>query len=86
MLMTSDDDLRKVRASVAAEIIQVMDRRKISPQQAQRLTGSQRPDFSRLRNGRLERFTLDRLVKILGLLDRDIEVSITYRARSQGEH
>jgi predicted XRE-type DNA-binding protein len=74
-------DLERVRATIAAEIIRTLDRRNISPQEAHRLTGSPRPDFSRLRNGRLERFTLDRMIKILGILDEDIEIILAFRVR-----
>lgn len=45
-------------------------------------------EFSRIRNARLERFTLDRMITILGKLDEDVEVNVTFRSRhraSQGE-
>ena len=61
---TANDDLERTRATLAEEIRRAMDRHKISPQVAHKLTGSPREDFSRLRNGRLERFTLDRMIKI----------------------
>ena len=40
-------------------------------------------EFSRIRNTQLGRFTLDRMIAILGKLDEDIEVSVTFRARKR---
>jgi hypothetical protein len=39
-------------------------------------------DLSRIRNAKLERFTLDRMITILGKLDRDVEVSISVASRT----
>jgi len=36
-------------------------------------------EFSRFRNARLERFTLDRMITILGKLDEDVEVNVIFR-------
>jgi predicted XRE-type DNA-binding protein len=39
-------------------------------------------DLSRIRNAKLERFTLDRMITILGKLDQDVEVSISVAPRT----
>ena len=83
---TANDDLERTRATLAEEIRRAMDRHKISPQVAHKLTGSPREDFSRLRNGRLERFTLDRMIKILGILDEGTQVSLIFRNRAENKH
>jgi predicted XRE-type DNA-binding protein len=41
-------------------------------------------EFSRIRKARLERFTLDRMISILGKLDEDVEVNVSFRPRPHG--
>jgi len=74
-------DLDQARAITAAKIIRIIDERKLSTRDAEKLTGVSYSEFSRIRNTRLGRFTLDRMIAILGKLDEDIEVSVTFRAR-----
>ena len=75
-------DLEQARAILAAKIIGVLDRRKLSVRAAEKLTGVGAAEFSRIRNARLERFTLDRLITILGKLDQDVEVSVSVHPRA----
>jgi predicted XRE-type DNA-binding protein len=74
-------DLEQARAILAARIIGVLDARKLSARAAEKLTGVAHTDLSRIRNARLERFTLDRMIGILGKLDDTIEVRIAIRRR-----
>ena len=74
-------DLEQARAILAAKIIDVLDGRKLTARAAEKLTGVAHTDLSRIRNAKLERFTLDRMITILGKLDRDIEVSIDVKSR-----
>ena len=75
--------LEQARAITAAKIIRVMDGRKLSTREAEKLTGVSHSEFSRIRNTQLGRFTLDRMIAILGKLDEDVEVSLTFKARKQ---
>ncbi len=76
-------DVEQARAMTAAKIIRIIDERKLSTREAERLTGVSYSEFSRIRNTQLGRFTLDRMIAILGKLDEDIEVSLTFRARKR---
>ena len=76
-------DLDQARAITAAEIIRIIDERKLSTRDAEKLTGVPYSEFSRIRNTQLGRFTLDRMIAILGKLDHEIEVSITFGARKR---
>ena len=58
----------------------ILDERGLSAREAERLTGVAHSEFSRIRNTQLRRFTLDRLIGILGKLDGEVEVSVTIRA------
>ena len=69
-------DLRQAKAIIAARIIAVLDRRKLTVRKAAEATGFAAADFSRIRNASLGRFTLDRLMKILATLDGRIRVTV----------
>ena len=79
----ANPDLKQARAIIAAEIIRVLDGRALSTREAEKLTGVSHSEFSRIRNARLERFTIDRMIAILGKLDEDIEVKVSFRPRSR---
>jgi predicted XRE-type DNA-binding protein len=68
-------------AILAAEIIRTLDEQKLSTREAEKLTGVGHSEFSRIRNARLGRFTLDRMIAILEKLDEDVEVSVIFRPR-----
>jgi predicted XRE-type DNA-binding protein len=73
--------VEQARAILAAEIIRTLDKNGLSTREAERLTGVAHSEFSRIRNARLERFTLDRMITILGKLDEDVEVNVTFSSR-----
>ena len=76
-----DAGLAQARAVTAAKIIRILDERGLSLRGAESLTGVAHSEFSRIRNTQLRRFTLDRLIGILGKLDRDVEMSVTFKSR-----
>jgi len=73
--------VEQTRAILAAKIIRTLDERGLSTREAERLTGVGHSEFSRIRNAKLERFTLDRMIAILGKLDEEVEVNVTFRTR-----
>ena len=73
--------LEQARATVCAKIIQVMDERGLSTRDAERLTGVSHTEFSRIRNAKLRRFTLDRIITMLGKLDEQVEISISFDSK-----
>jgi predicted XRE-type DNA-binding protein len=74
--------VEQARAILAAKIIRTLDERGLSTREAEKLTGVAHSEFSRIRNARLERFTLDRMIAILGRLDEDVEVNVTIQPRN----
>ena len=77
-----DAGLKQARAILAAKIIRILDERDLSTREAERVTGVSHSEFSRIRNGKLGRFSLDRIITILGKLDNNIEVNISFRPRT----
>jgi len=73
--------LEQCRAILAAEIIRAIDARGLSTREAERLTGVGHSEFSRIRNAKISRFSLDRMIAILGKLDEDVEVTISFQPR-----
>jgi predicted XRE-type DNA-binding protein len=73
--------LEQARAIIAAKIIRNLDARKLSTRDAEKITGVAHSEFSRIRNAQLRRFTLDRMIAILGKLDETIEVQVTFKTK-----
>ena len=76
--------LEQARAIIAAAIIRILDERELSTRAAEKLTGVSHSEFSRIRNAQLRRFTLDRMISILGKLDEDVEINVTFFPRQHG--
>lgn len=70
-------DAEQLRAILAAEIIHVLDEWELSVRKAEGLTGIAAADFSRIRQAKLSRFTIDRLITILNRLNQKVEVTVT---------
>lgn len=77
----AEPDLRQTKAILAAEIIKSVDEQGWTVRAAHEATGVPAADFSRLRNANLARFTIERLVNILGRLDREVEMSVAVKPR-----
>lgn len=76
-----DAEILQLKAILAAKIIAVLDEQKISVRRAQELTGFAAADFSRVRQAKVQRFTIDRLIGMLGKLNQDVELSVSVRPR-----
>jgi len=79
-------DLEQTRAMLAAKIIGVLDARELSVRAAESLTGVAASEFSRIRNVKLERFTIDRMITFLGKLDQDVELTVKVQPRRKRMH
>ena len=75
----SDADSEQLRAILAAKIIGILDDRGLSVRRAGALTGVPYSEFSRIRNAKLGRFTIDRLMTIINKLDHSIDVQVTIK-------
>lgn len=79
-----DASLRQFRAILAAEIIKTLDGEGLTVRDAEARTGIAAADFSRIRQVKLDRFTIDRLMRILDRLNRDVRVKISVAPRAGG--
>lgn len=76
-------NLEQLRAILAAKIVGVLDDRKLTIRGAQDLTGIAAADFSRIRQAKLDRFTVDRLMNILDRLGQEVEVEVRIHPRTE---
>ena len=74
--------MQQTKALLAAEIIGVLEEEGLSTRKAQERTGIAHADFARIRNARLDRFTIDRLMTVLNKLGKQVDVLIALRPRS----
>ncbi len=75
-------DTQQAKALLAAKIIGILDNGKLSTRQAQTRTGVDHADFVRIRNAQLSRFTIDRLITILGKLGQQVDVHVEVYPRA----
>lgn len=75
-------DLHQFRALLASAIIKALDADKLTVRAAEALTGIAAADFSRIRNVKLGRFTIDRLMMILDRLGQDVNVTLSVTRRT----
>ncbi len=76
-----DADVRQLKAILAAAIIKTLDRRSLSVRNAQRLTGIDAGDFSRVRNANFRRISVERLMAMLNRLGSRVNVKIKVHRR-----
>ena len=74
-------DVEQTKAILAAKIIGILDDEGLSTRKAQEKTGIDHADFARIRNAKLDRFTIDRLMTIVDRLGCQVEVRIRVRPR-----
>src|SRR5262245_13705396 len=76
-----DTSIHQAKGVVASRIIGTLTERNISTRKAGEMTGFAAADFSRVRSAAYRRFTLDRLIRMLGALDHSLEVCVTVQPR-----
>ncbi|MGD0184812.1 MAG: helix-turn-helix transcriptional regulator [Roseiarcus sp.] len=77
----ANPEVEQLKAILAAKIIGVLDSQELTVRRAHDLTGFAAADFSRVRQARLSRFTVDRLMAMLDKLGQDVEVTVTVQPR-----
>jgi predicted XRE-type DNA-binding protein len=65
-----------MRATAVYQISRIIDARKLRQVDVARLLGIKQPDVSAMLNGRLTKFTLERLLKFLTILGKDVEIVV----------
>src|SRR6266567_8365315 len=76
------DDLL-AKADLTAKIIGEIQRRRLTQSQAASLLGIDQPKVSALKQGKLSGFSIERLMRLLLVLGRDIEIAVKTKPRSR---
>ncbi len=74
----------RLKTTLHAEIIKVVEKRKLSQKEVGKLLDMQQPQVSKLLNGDLERTTADRLTRYLRRLGREVTVRTKNAAKQAG--
>lgn len=73
----------QLKAQLVREIRDILKGRRITQAKAADLLGLKQPDVSAIVNGRTEKFSIDRLLRCIRSLDR--EITITTRPKSRAK-
>ncbi len=74
-----------LKAHLSLEIYQIIKRRKLTQKQAGEILGIKQPHVSTLMRGRSGNFSVERLMKFLTALDRDVEITVRPKRRDKGQ-
>ncbi len=72
-------DVEQLKALLAAEIIKILNGENLTTRQAEARTRIPHSEFSRIRNVKLDRFTVDHLTVILNRLDQRVDFEVRVR-------
>jgi predicted XRE-type DNA-binding protein len=81
-LPNADEKLTKVRLAVT--INEILKKNRLRQKAAAKLLGLNQPKISALANYRLDGFSVERLLRFLNALDRDIEIVIRRKQANRG--
>jgi len=80
-----DAEAHLLKAELVSRIDEIIRRRRMTQAHAAKLLGISQPDVSRLLRGHFRDYSVERLLRLLTALGRDVEIVIRKpRARRQG--
>ena len=71
-----DADAHLLKAELVTRIDEIIRQRRLKQVEAAKLLGLSQPDVSRLLRGSFEEFSMERLLRLLTALGRDVEIVI----------
>jgi predicted XRE-type DNA-binding protein len=74
---------RKLRVELAMRLNELIGARRLTQVRAAELFGIPQPHISDLKNYKLSRFSSERLLRFVTLLDRDVEIVIRPKAKGR---
>lgn len=79
-----DADTHLLKAELVFQLDAIIRQRRLTQREAACLLGVSQPDVSRLLRGRFRDYSVERLLRLLTTLDRDVEIVIRRRKSSAG--
>jgi predicted XRE-type DNA-binding protein len=81
----ADADVHLLKAELVTRIDEIIRQRRLTQAEAAALLGLSQPDVSRLLRGRFRDYSVERLLRLLTALGRDVEIVIRKpRTRREG--
>lgn len=73
----------KAKAALAHQIASIVTHRHLTQVEAARVLGTGQPKVSELLAGRLDGFSIERLIRYLNALDRDVQIIVSPKPRNR---
>ena len=73
---------RLAKAELARKIAEIITNRRLNQNDAAQLLGVDQPKISNIMNGRLNGFSLERLIQFLNSLGKDVQIVVKQKPRS----
>ena len=75
----SDEEAEEelLKAELGVEIFRILEERELTQTEAAKILGVKQPEISRLKHGKFSYYSVERLMRFLNRLNRDIEIRIT---------
>lgn len=80
-----EPDEALAKAELAQKIVAILHERRLTQTDAAAILGIDQPKVSTLMRGRLSGFSIERLLRFLLLLGRDVEINVKPRPRSRSQ-
>ena len=74
-----------LKATLGFEVFQIIEKRKLTQAEAAEILGVKQPEISRLKNGKFNHYSVERLFTFLTHLNCDIEIRIIPTENVMGE-
>jgi predicted XRE-type DNA-binding protein len=78
-----DASERRLRTQLAMRLNELLAERRLTQARTAEMLGIPQPHVSELKNYKLRRFSSERLLRFMTLLDRDVEIVIRPKARGR---
>ena len=74
----SDEEAEEelLKAELGVEIFRILEERELTQTEAAKILGVKQPEISRLKHGKFSYYSLERLMRFLNRLNRDVEIRI----------
>jgi predicted XRE-type DNA-binding protein len=81
-----DPEKYLAKAELASQINSIIDKRNLKQVEAAKVLGIDQPKISALSCGRLDDFSIERLIDFLNRLDHDVEIVVKKKPTRRKEH
>ena len=74
-----------LKAKLGFEVFQIIEKRKLTQTAAAKILGVKQPEISRLKQGKFNHYSVERLMTFLNRLNHDIEICIIPSENREGQ-